>query len=358
MDAGALGMSSGLEFEPGRLATSPELERLAAVVGSRDGLYASHIRNRDASLAAALDEFLGVTRAAGARGQISHLNVRHNTGAAPGAWEAAVEAVALARDEGLDVMADATPMTSGDGVAAALLPPWLTADGPGEAARRLRDRAVRQRLRTDCDRYWRFVHRGEWHRVRLLSSNEYPELCGLTFPEIAKALGEDEWDAYFDIMAAAGEGLETVAMVGELFTEELSAATIAHPLFLLGADTMTTTVDGPLSRVTRHPLHFAAHVHYLTHHVRDRRTLTLEEAVRKMTSMVAGRFGIRDRGTIRPGALADVVVFDLDRLDDVSTVQQPLAYAAGVDHVVVNGQAVIRDGEHLGARPGRVLRRA
>ena len=357
MDAGAFGMSSGLEFEPGRLAAKPELERLASVVGARNGIYASHIRNRDTALGAAIDEFLAVTRSAGAMGQVSHLNVRHNTGAPTGAWEDAVAAVERARDGGLDVMADATPMTSGDGVAAALLPPWLTAGGPGEAARRLRDPAVRERLRTDCDRYWRFVHRGEWHRVRLLSSNEYPELAGLTFPEIADALGVDEWDAYFQIMAAAGEGLETVAMVGELFTEELSAATVAHPLFLLGADTMTTTVDGPLSRHTRHPLHYAAHVHYLTHHVRERGTLSLEEAIQKMTALVASRFGIPDRGVLRPGAYADIVVFDFERLDDVSTVQQPLAYVSGVEHVVVNGIPVTRAGEHLGTRPGRVLRR-
>jgi N-acyl-D-amino-acid deacylase len=137
----------------------------------------------------------------------------------------------------------------------------------------------------------------------------------------------------------------------------MSAATVRHPLFLLGADTMTTTVDGPLSLQTRHPLHFAGHVHFLTHHVRERGTLSLEAAIRKMTSLVAERFGLADRGTLRAGAVADVVVFDFERLADVSTVARPLAYATGVEHVLVNGAPVVSSGEHMGARPGQVLRR-
>ena len=356
MESGALGLSTGLEFEPGRLAGREEIRQLVGVVGRHGGIHASHIRNRDARLLPAVDEFLDVTRAGGARAQVSHLNVRHNTGAEDGAWEAAVEKVRSARAGGMDVFADATPMTSGDGVAAAILPPWLMADGPAATAERLRDPEIRRRAREDSDRYWRFIHRGEWHRVRLLASAEYPELCGRTFPEIADALGTDEWNAFFDILAAAGENMEGVALVAELFTEQLSAATVAHPLFLLGADTMSTTVDGPLSQQTRHPLHFAGHVHFLTHHVRERHTLTLEEAIRKMTSMVADRFGLRDRGVLRAGAFADVVVFDFEGLDDVSTVERPLAYARGVDHVLVNGRSVIQAGEHTGARPGRQLR--
>jgi N-acyl-D-amino-acid deacylase len=357
MEAGAFGMSTGLEFEPGRLAGQEELQRLVATVGRFDGIYASHIRNRDERLQAAVDECLDLARTGGARVQISHLNVRHNTGAAPDAWETAVATVERARAQGLDVMADATPFTSGDGVAAALLPPWLMADGPAHAAELLDDREVRRRVRADSDRYWRFVFRGEWHRVRLLSSAEYPELCSLTFPEIAARLGTDEWDAFLEILRAAGEHLESVAIVGELFSEEMSAATVRHPLFLLGADTMTTTVDGPLSRQTRHPLHFAGHVHFLTHHVRERSTLSLEAAVRKMTSLVAERFGLAGRGTLLPGAAADVVVFDFERLADVSTVAQPLAYVTGVEHVLVNGTPVVSSEDHTGARPGRVLRR-
>ena len=197
--------------------------------------------------------------------------------------------------------------------------------------------------------------RGEWERVRLLSSRDYPELCGLTFPEIAERLGVDEWDAYFDILAAAGDNLAGPSLIATLFTEEMSAAHVRHPLFLLGADTMSSRIDGPLSLQTRNPLHFAAHMHYLVHHVRDARTLSLEEAIRKMTSMVATRFELRDRGLLRAGAFADVAVFDPDRLAECSTIEHPLAYAIGFEQVFVNGVAVIVNGQHTGARPDRFL---
>ena len=133
---------------------------------------------------------------------------------------------------------------------------------------------------------------------------------------------------------------------------------ISHPLFCLGVDGYTSTLgDARLEAVAGHPVCYAGHVHYLTHHVGEVGTLPLEEAIRKMTSMPAGHFGL-DRGELRPGLAADVVVLDLDRLDDGSTLEQPLAYAHGIDEVVVYGVRVVSGGEHTGARPGRHLKRA
>jgi N-acyl-D-amino-acid deacylase len=133
---------------------------------------------------------------------------------------------------------------------------------------------------------------------------------------------------------------------------------ISHPLFSLGVDTFTSVDEGPLAAVTRHPLSYAGHVHYLTHHVRERGTLTLEEAIRKMTSMPAEHFGLTGRGRLRAGCAADVVVFDPEGLDDVATLADPVAYARGVEHVLVNGVAVVDGGAHTGARPGEHLARA
>nr|MBA3475484.1 amidohydrolase family protein [Actinomycetota bacterium] len=157
MQSGALGMSTGLEFNPGREATTAELERLNAVAGEYDGIYTSHIRNRDSGLLAAIDEFLEVARAGGARAEISHLNVRHNTNAPERGWERAVEKMAESRERGLDVLADTTPFREGLGQMAGILPPWVAADGTDAALERLRDPALRERLRTECDRYWRFI---------------------------------------------------------------------------------------------------------------------------------------------------------------------------------------------------------
>jgi N-acyl-D-amino-acid deacylase len=145
--------------------------------------------------------------------------------------------------------------------------------------------------------------------------------------------------------------------MGVLFTEEHLAEVIRHPLFSLAVDGWTSRIDGPLAERSRHPLNYAGMVHYLTHHVRERHTLRLEEAIRKMTSLPATRFELNGRGLLRPSAFADVVVFDYDALDDGSTIERPHAYCRGVEHVLVNGVAVVDGGEHTGVRPGRTLRR-
>jgi N-acyl-D-amino-acid deacylase len=359
MDAGALGLSTGLEFNPGRQAPTSELVRLNRVVGRHGGYYTSHVRNRDAHLQDSIDEFLTIIREGGTHGEISHLNVRHRTGAAPGAWQRAVDTMAHAREvEGLDVLADTTPFRDGLGQMAGILPQWVLDGGPLEACKRLRDAAVRERLRGECDRYWRFIHQGDWHRVRLQASPQYPGLEGKDFNEIATLLGTDPWNAYFEILAASGPALESLLLIGELFTDEHLAEMISHPLFCLGVDGYTSTLDDArLEAVAGHPVCYAGHVHYLTHHVGEVGTLPLEEAIRKMTSMPARHFGL-DRGELRAGLAADLVVLDLDRLADGSTLEQPLAYVQGVDHVVVNGTPVVADGEHTGARPGRHLKRA
>ncbi|MBC7235361.1 MAG: amidohydrolase family protein [Chloroflexi bacterium] len=358
MDAGALGLSTGLEFEPGRAASTEEVVRLARVVGEYGGVYASHIRNRDAYLQEAVEEFLEIVRQGGVIGEISHLNVRHNTGAPEGAWERAVETMGKARRDGLDVMADTTPFPDGIGQLAAILPPWVKAEGPARAAELLRDPAVRARLRNDCDRYWRFIHRGEWHRVRMARNERFPELAGKSFPEIAALWGQDEWECFFDILAAHGTDMDNLFVIGLLKSEELLAKMVSHPLFNLGVDGFSSSIDPSFTIPCAHPIHFAGMTHYLTYHVREKGTLRLEDAIRKMTSMPATHFGLRRRGLLCPGYCADVVVFDGDALDDVSTVEHPEAYVRGVEYVLVNGVPTVWAGEHTGARAGQSVLRS
>jgi N-acyl-D-amino-acid deacylase len=358
MGAGALGMSTGLEYSDGRYAETREVSRLAKVVSTHKGYYASHIRNRDARLLEAVEEFLGIVRSSGAAGQVSHLNVRADTGAPPQGWQRAVEMVEKARREGIDVEADATPFCQGLGVMTGILPDWIMADGFEEAARRLSEPGVRQRLRADCDRYWRFINKGQWHRVRLQSSPQFPEWAGLRFPEIADLAGKDEWDCYFDILAAAGTEMPELCMMGDLFTEEHLAETVSHPLFSLGVDATSSSVKPPLAEITRSPLHYRGHVEYLVHHVREKKTLSLEEAIHKMSAKPAQRFGLTGRGLLREGSYADVVVFDFSALNSTSTFEHPAVYPEGIDAVFVNGRLVMDHGTQTGARPGRVLGRS
>lgn len=356
MDAGAIGFSSGLEYGAGRFADTDELIALARVVGRRGGMYASHIRNRDSALGAAVDEFFTVVHGGGdVRAQLSHLNVRSDTGAPTGAWEDAAQRVVDERRQGVDVLADMTPYPHGIGMASGLLPEWLVGRPAAEAADLLNDPKIRARARRDCDRYWRFVHRGQWDRVRLGVSATHPEWEGLSFPEIAERHGRDEWECLFDILAAAGPDLGSVQLLGLLFTETHLAEAIAHDHFLLGVDAFTARRDGPLEARTRHPLFYFGHTHYLTHHVSSG-TLSFEEAVHKMTGMVADHFGIRQRGYLKEGYYADLVAFDREVLTRTDTWAMPHTYADAARHVWVNGMPVVSDARHTGRLPGRMLR--
>jgi N-acyl-D-amino-acid deacylase len=357
MEAGSLGISTGLEFEPGRLATTGEIIRLTRIVGEYGGIYASHIRNRDANVQAAVEEFIEIVRSSGVRGEISHLNIRHNTGAPEGAWQKAVETMENARAEGLDILADMTPLTHGIGNATAILPPWIRNMGTAQTAELLYQPDIRLRLRSECDRYWRFIHRGEWNRVYVQSNPAYPEVNGMSFPEISKLWGKDPWECYFDILAAAGEQMDRIVLFARLFTEEHVREAISHPLFMLVMDGNSASIDGPTAAENRNPLHFMGMVYFITHHVREKRTLTLEEAVRKMTGMPATHFGLRDRGLILAGYMADLTILDYEKLEAVATIERPLEYCKGIEHVLVNGVPVILNGEHTGKRPGMNLTR-
>ncbi|WP_253865752.1 N-acyl-D-amino-acid deacylase family protein [Prauserella halophila] len=357
LDAGALGLSTGLEYGAGREASTGELIEVTSALRRYDGIYASHIRNRDADLLPAVEEFLTVASTHQLRAQLSHLNVRYDTGAPTGAWHDAVEKLRAARERGLDILADMTPLCDGIGLATGLLPAWLLDEGYAEAARRLEDPHLRARVRKDCDRYWRFVHRGQWERVGLLRSPGLPEAEGTSIPELARKRGQDCWDTYFDLLVAAGPDMADVQLLGRLFTPEHVAEAVSHPLFCLGVDGFTTQLGGRLADRTRHPLFFTGHTHYLAHHVLRRQTVELEEAVWKMTGMVADRFGLAGRGRVVPGAFADLAVVDLKRLADEDTETYRGAYARGVPHVLVNGTFVVRDGVHLGTRTGRFLPR-
>ncbi len=355
MEAGAIGFSSGLEYGAGRFADTAELGELARVAGRRGGMYASHIRNRDADLGGAVDEFFEVVNHGEVRAQLSHLNVRHDTGASDGAWEQAAQRVADERRRGSDVLADITPYPHGIGMAVGLLPGWLLQHPAAEAAQMLTDKDVRLRVRQDCDRYWRFVHRGHWDRVRLGVSTTHPEWEGLTFPQIAEQHGRDEWECLFDILAAAGPDLGGVQLLGLLFTEDHLTEAISHDHFLLGVDAFTACRQGPLNLRTRHPLFYFGHTHYLAHHVAAG-TLSMEIAIHKMTGMVADHFGIGGRGDLREGYRADVVVFDPEVLARTDTWSMPPEYADAARFVWVNGVPVVFDARHTGRLPGQMLR--
>ena len=210
LEDGAVGMSSGLEFEPGRMSRPEELMRLAGVVKEYDAIYTSHIRNRDARVLDALDEFLAVIRHWNIRGEVSHMNIRYHTHAPEHAVQKCMEKIQQARDEGYEVLTDMTPLNYGIGQMAGILPGWLTGLPREQLKSALLDPEIRSRLKEDCDRYWRFIAGGEWERVRMQNNYAFPEINGMTFPEIANLWHKDPWDCYFDILAAVAPDIESV----------------------------------------------------------------------------------------------------------------------------------------------------
>ena len=357
LEDGALGMSSGLEFEPGRGCQPQELYQLTGVLKEYNAIYTSHIRNRDAHVLQALEEFLHCIRLHGLRGEVSHMNIRHHTHAPDHAFERCVDMIQKARDDGFDVLTDMTPLNYGIGQMAGILPQWLTQMPPEQLGTALHDSQVRMQLRKDCDRYWRFIAAGEWERVRMQNNRAFPEINGMTFPEISRLWNKDPWDCYFDILAAVAPDLDSVVLVSYLFTDEHLRQTISNPLYMLVVDGYSTDIDGPAGRATGFPLHYIGMAWFLTHHVRELHTLTLEEAIRKMTSMPAQHFGLTRRGMVHEGYYADLCVFEFDKLETPFDLGQPRQYTKGMDYVFVNGTMVLDKGVHLHTRSGRNLRR-
>lgn len=354
---GAIGMSSGLEFEPGRTSQPEELMRLAAVVKEYDAIYTSHIRNRDAKVLEALEEFLAVIRRYHIRGEVSHMNIRYHTQAPDHAIQRCIEMIRQARVDGFEVLTDMTPLNYGIGQMAGILPSWLTSLPANKLKSALLDPETRSRLRTDCDRYWRFIAGGEWERVRMQSNHAYPEINGMTFPEISKLWNKDPWDCYFDVLAAVAPDLDSVVLVSHLFTDEHLVETISNPLYMLVVDGYSTSTKGDVARHTQFPLHYIGMDWFLTHHVRKNHILSLEEAIRKMTSMPASHFGLKGRGLLREGSVADIAIFDFENMKTPFDLQHPAQYAWGMEHVLVGGTPVLCDGEHLHTTPGKNLRR-
>ena len=356
LEDGALGMSSGLEFEPGRSCFPHELLRLTKVLKEYDAIYTSHIRNRDSRVLEALDEFLEVVRTNELRGQVSHMNIRHNTHAPENAFQQCVEKIQAARRDGLHVLTDMTPLNYGIGQMAGILPKWLTSYPAEKLGDMLKDEAIRDRLRRDCDRYWRFINNGEWDRVYMQANNAFPEINGLPFLEISKIWNKDPWDCYFDILASSAPDIGQPVLVAYLFTDEHLRETISNPLYMLVVDGYSTSDRGEAAEYTRFPLHYIGMAWFMTHHVREMGTLSLEEAVRKMTSMPAEHFRLDRRGRLSEGYYADICVFDLDSLETPFDLKKPAQYTRGMDYVIVNGKLVLDKAVHTGKRAGRMLK--
>jgi N-acyl-D-amino-acid deacylase len=342
LEQGAVGMSTGLIYAPGLHADTDELVVLAGELHAVGGVYASHVRGESATVFDAVSEAIAVGRRAAVPSHVSHLKVEGSA-----MWGRAPELLALideARDRGADVTADQYPYTAWETSLSAALPPWVTA---AELPDAVGDPATRTRIEEEVASSQSIG----WDRIALGTHLPEPELTGRTVAEVAADRGLGAGAAIVELLLAD----PNTGMVGHGMHEDDVRAILARPDVFVGTDGLAVSPDGPLGAYAVHPRYYGTYPRILGRYIREERLLSLEDAVRKMTSMSADRFGLAGRGRIEPGAVADLVLFDPGRVADAATYERPHAFAEGIDLVVVNGR-VAWDGSP-GHRAGRALRR-
>ena len=353
MADGAVGFSTGLQYVPGTYAATPEIIELARVAANAGGLYASHMRNEGTALEEAIRETLFVGRSSGARVQISHLKV--DAKSRWGASESALRMIDAARLAGQDVQADQYAYTAAGSGLGIRFPSWALEGGREKIAERLNDPATWARIRKEMLAL--VQERGfddlSWATVASYSAD--PSLNGLSMAEVAQKLqGSRSAGAQFEAARVLMLG-GAPSMVYHFMDERDVERIMRHPLVSVAAD---SGVLEPNETSRPHPRGYGNTARVLSRYVRERKVITLEEAVRKMTSLPADHFRLTGRGRLTAGSAADVVVFDPARVRDAATFDAPHAYPEGIPHVLVNGVFVIRDGKATGQRPGAVLDRS
>jgi N-acyl-D-aspartate/D-glutamate deacylase len=353
--AGAWGMSSGLFTAPGSYADAEEIHALARVLRRHGAAYASHIRDEANSVYEAVREAIAVAEATRVHVQIAHLKLSgmDNWGGA----ERLLAEIDAARRRGLAVDCDAYPYDTASNPLRNLFPRWVMDGGIGPMMERLRRPEVRTRLRAEIAREGlnNFGRIPSWDAVRVAVAPRLPEHAGHTFGEIARRRGVDPFDAVCDFVI--DDRGETRILVTSMSDKDVHAIS-ATPWVTVGSDANALATSGITSQGKPHPRSYGTHARLLGPFVRDLRLLTLPAAIHKTTGAAAAALGLRDRGVLREGAWADITVFDADRIADRATYDEPHRYAVGVTTVIVNGDVVVDGGDHTGALPGRVLRRA
>jgi N-acyl-D-amino-acid deacylase len=355
LEEGAAGMSSGLEYFPANQTSTEELIELNYVVAEYGRLYATHMRDRAMYFVEAVQECIDIASATGVALQCSHMGAKPGPGDRDAAQRRVMDMLEAARNRGVDILADVNHVYQwGNGGLLPFLPPWVTADGIDKAHEYLRDPQARQRIKADFDRYWLHPREGRWDDIRLRHARGSPHWENMTIREIMRATGRDGYDVIMDILDADPE-MQAMANGLEYTLETVRLQAVSH-LFAIASDTTALHHSGPLARYAAHPHHYGWVPHVLARWVREWRWLPLEEAIRKMTSLPAGRVGLYDRGLVRAGMAADLLVFDPDQIMDTSTFEDPVSFPEGIEFVIVNGQIAVRDGEPTGVRAGQVLR--
>jgi len=357
MDEGAMGLTTALIYIPGVFASTGELVELAKVASQSGGMYVSHMRSEGNRLLEAIDETLTIAREANIRAEIYHLKASGESN-----WPkmaVAIEKIEAARKQGLDVTADMYTYTAGSTGLDAAMPPWVQEGGYKAWAQRLRDPKLRARVRQEMT-----TPQDVWENLMLAAGGDGTLLVGFknealrqyagkTLAEVARLRGTSLQDTAMDLVVEDGSRVQVVYF---LMSEENVRRQIALPWVSFGSDAASMAPDGVFIKTSTHPRAYGNFARLLGKYVRDEHVVTLQEAIRKLTSLPAATLRVKERGRLAPGYFADVVAFDPRTIADRATYEKPHQHATGVRHVWVNGVQVLKDGEHTGQKPGRVVR--
>ncbi len=357
MDDGAFGVASALIYAPGTYAKTSELIALAKVAGEHGGIYISHMRSEGNRLIEAVDELITIAREAHVPAEIYHLKA-----AGQANWpkmDELIRHVDAARAAGLQVSADMYTYTAGMTGLDAAMPTWVQAGGYEAWRKRLQDPATRQRviaeMRAQSDTWENLMMlAGGADRVLLVGfkSDALKPLTGKTLAEVAKMRGVSPEDAAIDLVIEDGTRISTIYF---LMSEDNLRKQIALPYVSFGSDADSSAPEGVFLKSSNHPRAYGNFTNLLGKYVREEHVIPLAEAVRRLTSLPAQTLGIANRGLLAPGNFADVVVFDANTIGAQSTYEKPMQFASGVVDVFINGKQVLKDGEHTGAKAGRVV---
>jgi len=348
MEQGALGLSSGLIYQPGSFAKTAELIALAQAAAKHGGFYATHLRSEGSRIFEALDEAFAIARAAAIPVEIWHLKVGRSHW---GHMHEVTARIERARASGIDVTADAYPYVASANGLHASLPEWVNAGGVDDLVARLRDPALRDRIAKETGRDL------DADAILLVSCVD-PGLKRYMGKRLSEVAREMDLSPELALMQLVAQDRGKVGVARFTMKEEDVQTALQKPWVALDTDYGARAVDGPFGGEGAHPRAFGTMARILGHYVRDVKLFTVEEAVRKITSLPARRMGVWDRGVLRPGAYADVVVFDPEHVEDTATFEQPQQYPRGIETVVVNGKVVLHQGKRTAERPGRPLLRA
>jgi N-acyl-D-amino-acid deacylase len=358
MREGAMGVASSLMYPPGLFADTGELVALSKAAAEFDGMYISHLRDEGAHMLEAIEELIDIAREAGIRAEIYHLKSSGEQN-----WplfDDAVKMIEDARAEGLHITADVYTYPAGSTGLNVTVPPWVQEGGFEASLERMQDPELRQRIKAEMNTPsddWEnmFLLAGSLDNILLVNfrNEELKPLTGKTLAEVIEMRGSSPEDTIMDLIVEDGSRVGAVYFTQ---SEDIVRRAVALPWVSFNSDAASLAPEGVFLKSNPHPRAYGSFARVLAKYVREEKVITLADAVRKLSGLPAENLRLDRRGLLREGFYADVVVFDPDTIQDHASFVEPHQYATGVLHVLVNGEQVLRDGEHTGATPGRVVR--